>query len=204
MIFKDSYRAQEERIEKLIALFKNELTKNEVTLTPRKLFFEILGGAEKYNSYIQEENLTPWQIFEFCMGDYNGVGKYFNGLTFVENNFNVLYDFPILSIEDNNKKQLKKIQEKYPSARLVIKCDTGWGNTLSIRGSLPGINWETNTSLKNINQNTWILESEDEIEEGEYKIYINKSIEEKNSLIHKIESGFQSKIVFANFSGPFN
>jgi hypothetical protein len=64
-----SYEAQRERLEGIIAIFKSELAKGEITLTPRSLFFKMFGGQERFN----EVYLSPIEIFEFYMSNI-GIG----------------------------------------------------------------------------------------------------------------------------------
>ena len=80
-ISKEAYAAQLERLDKLRALFEQELKKEKITLTPRDLFFKIFGGEEEFwstNKRFNDEEIqiSPIEIFEFHLSD-KGKGHWY-------------------------------------------------------------------------------------------------------------------------------
>lgn len=63
------YQAQTSRLETIISCFNEELRKEEVTLTPRELFFRLFGGKQHYEYIQQSSNLTPIELFEFHLAE---------------------------------------------------------------------------------------------------------------------------------------
>ena len=55
-------------------------------------------------------------------------------------------------------------------ARIIVKCDAGFGNKLFIRGNGPGMSWERGTELRNIDKETWIFETQNDLSSFEYKV----------------------------------
>ncbi len=79
-ISKAAYGAQIHRLEKLKAIFAEELSKEKITLTPRELFFKMFGGKEEFiniksrfnndKSYSEEGvRISPIEIFEFHLAN---------------------------------------------------------------------------------------------------------------------------------------
>ncbi len=202
LIDKQSIEAQQQRILKLISIFKDELRKAVSTLTPRKLFFLLSDGEANFNYWHNDKQLNPWVVFEYCTGEVGRGGYFFidQGSPDVLNaNFEKLYD-----VEGKSKILFDAIKKEYPKVRLVVKFDAGFGNNLFIRGALPGISWENGCQLRCIDPKTWIFESVHEVVEGEYKIYLNNQTEEeyKHNRVILVNSN-KSKVVcptFPNFS----
>lgn len=61
---------------------------------------------------------------------------------------------------------------------LSIRYNAGWGNSLSIVGSGPGMNWDHPTPLKNVGDDLWLWESTSHFENFEYKLVLNNSVRE--------------------------
>jgi hypothetical protein len=59
------------------------------------------------------------------------------------------------------------------TTRIQIKCNAGFGNGLTIRGQGAGLSWDKGTPLKNLNDDEWVFETEDNFTEIEFKILIN-------------------------------
>jgi exonuclease III len=57
--------------------------------------------------------------------------------------------------------------------QIIVKYNTGLGNKLFIRGTGPGMSWEKGIELRNINQDTWIFETQSNLPNFEYKILLN-------------------------------
>lgn len=197
LIDKQSIQAQEHRILKLISTFTEELQKPVPTLTPRGLFFLLSNGETNFDYWHKEKNLNPWVVFEYCTGDV-GRASYFidQGSHDVLNaNFEKLYD-----VEGKSKILFDAIKNEYPRVRLVVKYDAGFGNNLFIRGALAGISWENGCQLRCIDPKTWIFESDHEVIEGEYKIYLNNETEEDYKLNRVIlANSSKSKVVYPTF-----
>lgn len=84
-----AYLAQIERLSKMIALFKVELDKDSVELTPRDLFFHLFGGREDFNLIKKRFNedqsfgpegirISPIELFEFHLPEM-GRGAWYTG-----------------------------------------------------------------------------------------------------------------------------
>lgn len=75
-----AYKAQIERLSKIMTIFKEELDQNRITLTPRELFFKLFGGREDFNAIKRRCNedksehrdgvrISPIELFEFCLAE---------------------------------------------------------------------------------------------------------------------------------------
>ncbi|MDV7394813.1 hypothetical protein RZS08_25735, partial [Arthrospira platensis SPKY1] len=58
------------------------------------------------------------------------------------------------------KAVVKKAPAKKPAAKTVVtkviaKVDAGFGNSLFIRGTGPGMSWETGVAMSNVSADTW-------------------------------------------------
>ncbi len=85
-----AYKAQTERLEKIIKLFNEELLEPQITLTPRELFFSLFGGSREdfdrvkkgYNddkTYGREGiRISPIELFEFHLPEM-GRGAWYTG-----------------------------------------------------------------------------------------------------------------------------
>lgn len=63
-ISKKSYQKQNERIEKMLAIFAKELTKDKITLTPQEFFFELFGDGEVFIK-AKEKGILPLKFFGY-------------------------------------------------------------------------------------------------------------------------------------------
>jgi hypothetical protein len=198
LVLLEAYIAQEQRIATMIKLFQKELEKPALTLTPRDLFFAVAGGRENFEYWHKQKSLNPWVVFEYCTGD-TGRGKYFveeEKRAVLQANFDILYH----DRENIAKTLLEAVRVNYPRVRLVIKYNTGFGNTLRLRGSFLGLNWSSSTLLRCIDADTWIYESDQEVI-GEYKIYLSNSseIEEVNCSARRLDTNHVSKVITPSF-----
>lgn len=82
-----AYDAQIQRLTKIMDLFSSELKKNEITLTPRELFFTLFGGKELFNSTKMKFNadksfssdgirISPIELFEFHLPEMGRTAWY--------------------------------------------------------------------------------------------------------------------------------
>lgn len=67
----------------------------------------------------------------------------------------------------------KEIIKSKMTTRILIKCDVGFGNYLTIRGQGADLSWDKGTPLKNIKQDEWLFETEKTFSEIEFKVLIN-------------------------------
>jgi hypothetical protein len=190
------YEAQEKRVTKMIELFRKEI------LTPRDLFFEVIGGRNNFQYWTQNQGLNPWEVFEYRTGMQQENGYFCDKSRHKEvqalhQTFDVLYG----GSEARAQTLFQFVCAKYPTARLIVKCNTGFGNALYIKGSLPGLdNWNAFVLLHCIDAETWILESDQPIQRGEFKLYLNKSMEDNYRLNRSIESNHASRVIAPSFS----
>jgi hypothetical protein len=199
LLSSQSYAAQEQRVARMIELFQNELQKTVPTLTPRDLFFEVTGGRENFEHWHRREGLNPWVVFEYSTGEV-GRGTYFcgdEGYAALDRTFSTLYD----NGEEKARRVLQSTCSMYPKTQLVVKYNAGVGNDLFIKGSLPGLNnWGLSVPLKCIDADTWILESNEEIVEGEFKIYLNGSTEDIHGWNRSVQPDCKSRVIFPWFN----
>ena len=64
----ESWQAQMARVKEMQRLCIEELTKTEMTLTPRDLYFEIFGGRHLYE-HAQKMNLPDFSVFNNFVAD---------------------------------------------------------------------------------------------------------------------------------------
>lgn len=76
--------------------------------------------------------------------------------------------------------------------KLVVKCDCGYENTLTLRGSGAGLNWDQGVTLKNIASDEWLFETVVPFANCEYKVLINDSVYE-NGPNHVLVLGKENK-----------
>jgi hypothetical protein len=196
------YQAQERRVAAMIELFQKEIGKSVRTLTPRDLFFEVIGGRENFQYWTQTQGLNPWEVFEYRTG-MQQEGGYFcdkshlKAVEALHRTFDVLYG----GSEARAQALFQCVRTKYPEAQLIVKCNAGFGNALYIKGSLPGLyDWNAFALLKCIDAETWIFESAQPIQRGEFKIYLNKSMEDTYRCNRSIESNHASRVITPSFS----
>ncbi len=171
-----SYKALDQRMERIAELFNKELKKTTPTLTPRELFFEVCGGREEFEDWHHTKGLNPMHVFEYCMGTI-GAGSYYiidSDRTILDKNFESLYDS--LSIEP--KTILARVRSTNPDTHIVVKCKLEPGQTLFIRGNDLGLSWYQGQPLlrkAEIADDLWIWEKPgSSLKNGmEYKILIN-------------------------------
>ncbi len=72
----------------------------------------------------------------------------------------------------------KNARETGKITRITIKYDTGFGNTLFLRGKGANLSWEKGIPLRNVKNDEWIWETDATFPNGEYKVLINDSIYE--------------------------
>jgi hypothetical protein len=63
--------------------------------------------------------------------------------------------------------------KKKVKTKVVIKYDCGFGNSLYIRGTGPGLSWEHGLQLKNHRPDEWVWETEAPFTRCEFKIILN-------------------------------
>lgn len=64
-------------------------------------------------------------------------------------------------------------RSKNCTAKVTIKYDVGFGNTLFIRGHGANLSWDKGIQLKNVKQNEWEWETTATFTKCEFKILIN-------------------------------
>lgn len=76
-----------------------------------------------------------------------------------------------------NQKEIGS-QKSAAKTRITVKYDIGFGNTLYIRGSRGGLNWDKGIPMKNVKSDEWIWDSNEVFSNGEFKVLINDRIYE--------------------------
>lgn len=73
------------------------------------------------------------------------------------------------------KKSLLKNKKASPNepARVVVKYDVGFNNTLAIRGNGAGLSWDRGAPLKNVGPDEWVWETSAPFTDCEFKVLIN-------------------------------
>ncbi len=71
-------------------------------------------------------------------------------------------------------------KNKHP-AKVTVKYDVGFKNTLYIRGNGAGLSWEKGRVMRNTGTDTWVWESEAPVRECEFKVLINDQIYEEGA-----------------------
>jgi hypothetical protein len=69
--------------------------------------------------------------------------------------------------------------------RIIIKYDSGFNNTLFLRGKGANLSWEKGIPLKNFKSDEWVWETETSFTTCEFKVLINDNLYEigENHLI---------------------
>lgn len=62
--------------------------------------------------------------------------------------------------------------------RITVRYNTGFNNSLYIRGSGANLNWNKGVELKNVNADTWVWETSSKFDRCEFKILLNDSLYE--------------------------
>lgn len=72
-----------------------------------------------------------------------------------------------------------------PKTRIHIQCNTGFGNSLYIRGDTPPLRWDSGHRCENVDANTWLFEME-RLQSGEiqFKILLNDTVWEEGDNHH--------------------
>ncbi len=65
----EAYNAQNSRLEAMIDCFNEELKKEQISLTPRELFFRLFEGKGHYEYLQREGKKTPIELFEFHLAE---------------------------------------------------------------------------------------------------------------------------------------
>jgi hypothetical protein len=104
-ISREAYQEQNNRLNRIIELFRLELGKDQITLTPRELFFYLFGGREDFMRIKQDFNnnktfgqegirISPIELFEFHLPE-QGRGAWYtsneNEKLLVGRNMRALY-----------------------------------------------------------------------------------------------------------------
>ena len=104
-ISRDDYQEQNHQLNRIIELFRRELEKDQITLTPRELFFNLFGGREDFMRIKQNFNnnktfgqegirISPIELFEFHLPE-QGRGAWYtsdeNEKSLVGRNMRALY-----------------------------------------------------------------------------------------------------------------
>jgi len=98
-ISKEAYDEQVKRLKQIISIFQEELRQNQITLTPRDLFFRLFEGRREYetiNNHFNDNKegtcIWPIELFEFHLP---GLNAWYTGgeveKTLVGRNLQVLY-----------------------------------------------------------------------------------------------------------------
>jgi hypothetical protein len=150
-----AYEAQKERVKMMADLFQQELGKNDITLTPRDLFFHLFGGKEVYERLQTEGFKNPWEIFEFGLGSIGLRGSHQSVAAQV--NFQALFGV--------NRREMafsEEIRIAHPHAKVIVQYQPSSERALFIRGSHAGLSWDKGLPLTRIRENLWIWEQGDE------------------------------------------
>ena len=86
------------------------------------------------------------------------------------------------------KKTTEQREHKPKHSVIKIKYDTGFTNSLYIRGSGGGLNWDKGILMENRGADEWVWETADSCKGVEFKVLINDACYEEGSN-HLIESG---------------
>lgn len=65
------------------------------------------------------------------------------------------------------------ISSSNSATQIVVKFNSGFGNSLFIRGDGAGLSWEKGIQLKNIDADTWVWESDRPFTQINFKIVLN-------------------------------
>lgn len=103
------------------------------------------------------------------------------------------------SLSNSNSNSISKpnaaIYEKNGSrrgsqAKVIVKYDAGFKNTLFVRGQGANLSWDKGVPLKNVKADEWIWEPETSFADCEFKILINDvSYEEGEN--HRLRKGMK-------------
>lgn len=63
-------------------------------------------------------------------------------------------------------------------SRIIVHYDCGFPNNLFIRGSGNKLDWNKGTPMKNMGPNTWLWETDSEVDQCEFKVLVNDEIYE--------------------------
>lgn len=62
--------------------------------------------------------------------------------------------------------------------QVTVHYNTGFNNSLFIRGSGADLNWDKGVQLKNVNADTWVWETSAKFVKCEFKVLLNDSVYE--------------------------
>ena len=80
-------------------------------------------------------------------------------------------------------------QPAYSQTRIIVHCDAGWGNNITIRGNEAPLNWDSGLKCENVNSNTWQFIIERPLsQELEFKVLKNDSVWESGNN-HVVQNG---------------
>lgn len=63
-----------------------------------------------------------------------------------------------------------------PVTTIIAKCDAGFGNVLTLRGSGGGLNWDTGVEMDNVDASEWVWKSTKVTGELEFKVLLNDQV----------------------------
>lgn len=101
---------------------------------------------------------------------------------------------PKFNIPASAQVHLDDLPPSPPVTQITVKYDAGYGNTLTLRGTGPGMdNWSTRIELRNIGGDTWVCELQTHFEKFKCKILLNEKFETGPD--HEVECGKKEEIV---------
>lgn len=89
-----------------------------------------------------------------------------------------------LSMNLSSVTEQKNVEKKAANARVIIKYDVGFRNSLYVRGKGANLSWDKGVPLKNIKADEWIWEPEAPFSQCEFKVLINDSCYEAGENHH--------------------
>ena len=80
-------------------------------------------------------------------------------------------------------------QPTYSQTKIIVHYDTGFGNSLTIRGSEAPLNWDSGLKCENVNDNTWQFVIERPLPQSlEFKVLLNDTTWESGNN-HVVQNG---------------
>lgn len=95
-----------------------------------------------------------------------------------------------LNAKKSNASSATTETRKSTNTQIVIKCDVGFHNHVTIRGNGANLSWEKGQPLKNVKHDEWLWETDAPFANAEFKVLLNdKTYEQGNN--HHLKCGSQ-------------